>query len=269
MKQNIAILMIGTLVFLLGGCNQSQYLWENSPMMLQYNQEPTTENLLNLAKEYEEAILSNEDAEIMQPGLFADYAVSIALLGYREEANKWFNKELACFGNSASYINKLKEQLIREYLNNTDTAMAELVDLSSYNSDLSNTPQVKKKLTPEEKKALAKEKAKMKKQREKEKKQFAKDKAKQKKDLARQKDKERKAAAKAKEKQKADAAAAKKADAKAKAQAKKEAQAAKEAAEKEKARLKAEQEKARKEAERQAKEEAKAAKKAAENEAKN
>lgn len=277
MTRHILLLLLAT-AFLLSGCGSCRYLIEDEPLLLHYRCEPDREHLAGLAQGYGEIIRQNqEDEAVSQPGLFADYAASLALLGFREESSRWFNREAALYPNAAPYVAALKRLLILEYASDTSTD-AQVVDLSAFDfsapaDELSLQAAPAPKLTPQEKKALAKEKEKAKKEKAKAKKQAAKEKAKAKKESERQKAKDRKAADKAKAQAQKEAEAAKvqaakekalakKAEQEAKEQAKKQAEAAKKQAAKEKAIAK----KAEQEAKEQAKKEAEQAKKQAEKE---
>lgn len=109
------ILAISTIV----GCRNSQTLVNDPTVPLAYLKDSSPDNINNLSKAYGTAINKNRKQKIKQSGLFSDYAVTLALLGNREEANKWFNNEMATFPNSRAYVNQLKKALIPEYLNDT------------------------------------------------------------------------------------------------------------------------------------------------------
>lgn len=214
-------ILVGLLIALAAtSCHSYNYLVEDQSLLLAYQTDTTPVALVNLSRAYGETIKSNDKEGIRQPGLYADYATSLALLGYREAANRWFNREMIVYNNSARYINNIKLQLIPEYAMDT-TSNAQIVDLSSFDSLLLTYSQAdfqeednRTTLSVEDKKMIQRQKAKAKKDREREKKKQAKLKAKEKKQREKIKAREKKELAKAKaaekEQRRQEAAAAKK-----------------------------------------------------------
>lgn len=112
-----ATLLIIAACTLLSACKQQQVVAVDPLVLLSYGKQPDAQNLENLAKNYSSVINKNRKSNVKQPGLFADYAVAMAILGRRSEANSWFNREMADFPSSRTYILRLKQQLIPEYIN--------------------------------------------------------------------------------------------------------------------------------------------------------
>lgn len=112
-----ATLLIIAACTLLSACKQQQVVTVDPLVLLSYGKQPDAQNLENLAKNYSSVINKNRKSNVKQPGLFADYAVAMAILGRRSEANSWFNREMADFPSSRTYILRLKQQLIPEYIN--------------------------------------------------------------------------------------------------------------------------------------------------------
>lgn len=221
------------MAILLVGCSSSDYVLKDPTLKIKYQMDPSMANLLNLSKAYGSTISHNRMADTTMPGLYADYAVSLALLGKRAEANRWFNQEMLLYPYAEPWIQQLKVQLIPEYADNQyiDTSAMDttLFDGMSFDdstgvdstrmqaaanqpvvdNELANKP-IKMKMSPKEKKKAQKlkakekkkaqkEKAKAKKQKEKDKKAEAKAKAKAKKDKAKQKELDKKEQAKARQ----------------------------------------------------------------------
>lgn len=203
MKKYIFVVIVA--VCSLYGCGNYNYLVEDEALLLAYQTDTTPVGLINLSKAYGEAVKNNDKDGIKQPGLYSDYATSLAMLGMREESNKWFNREMITYPSSARYINCIKLQLIPEFAMDT-TSNAEIVDLSNFDELLLTYSQAdfqaddnKTTLSAEDKKMLKRQKEKEKRIREKEKKKLAKQKAKEKKERAKIKERERKEAQKQKE----------------------------------------------------------------------
>lgn len=119
--KRLAFLTLGLLLaaIVTTGCKSSQTMVNNPSVTLDYLLEPSQDNITNLSKAYSQTINRNRRKEITQPGLFSDYAVTLALLNQPSESNKWFNKEIATYPSSRPYIQQLKVMLIPEYAGDT------------------------------------------------------------------------------------------------------------------------------------------------------
>lgn len=120
-----ATLLIIAACTLLSACKQQQVVTVDPLVLLSYGKQPDAQNLENLAKNYSSVINKNRKSNVKQPGLFADYAVAMAILGRRSEANSWFNREMADFPSSRTYILRLKQQLIPEYINDNTISVSD------------------------------------------------------------------------------------------------------------------------------------------------
>lgn len=134
LKTTAIVAAIG-LLLLLGGCSSKQYLVNDPKVLLAYRMDPNEGNLESLSKAYASAINQNRREGVKQPGLFADYAVTLALLDKREEANKWFNNEVAAFPTSGKYVNQLKLKLVPEYAEDTTTASEVTIEVEPAEAD--------------------------------------------------------------------------------------------------------------------------------------
>ncbi|MCR4815864.1 MAG: DUF4810 domain-containing protein [Bacteroidales bacterium] len=115
-KRIIKSLMTTAVAALLSSCGSSLAVVD-PVTMLTYGKDPTEENLENLAKNYSSVINKNRKSGEKQPGVFSDYAVALARQGKHAEANTWFNMEMSTFPSSRSYVLKLKQTMIPEYIN--------------------------------------------------------------------------------------------------------------------------------------------------------
>lgn len=107
----LAILSLGALC-LFSSCRGPQPMVQDNSLQLAYLKDPSRENLEALSKAYATTINRTRKSKTHYPGLYADYAVTLVMLGDINEANKWFNNEVAAFPNSSTYVNELKRQLI-------------------------------------------------------------------------------------------------------------------------------------------------------------
>lgn len=106
------------IALILGGttaCGTQEYLTQDPTVLLTYQLSPNTENLENLSKALYAQINNNRKAGMQQPGLFCEYAVTLAKLGRMEEANQWFNNEVSTFPSTAEYVKQIRTQLSVEY----------------------------------------------------------------------------------------------------------------------------------------------------------
>jgi len=124
-RKSLYCLLVISATLLVAGCGSRQYLVSDPTLILNYLKDSSSENLSNLSKAYGTAINRNRKKDVKQPGLFADYAVTLALQGKASEANQWFNKEIETFPSSRSYVMQLKEQLIPQYLNDNTVTSSE------------------------------------------------------------------------------------------------------------------------------------------------
>lgn len=107
------------------GCGGSKAVVDKT-VELAYCKEPTQQNMENLAKSYSSLINKSRKEGVKESGIYSDYAVALAKMGRREEANSWFNKEMQEFPSSRGYVMKLKKELIPEYLDNNSTAASKV-----------------------------------------------------------------------------------------------------------------------------------------------
>ena len=212
---------------LLAGCANQHYLNNSSQILLEYQQHPTNHNLIELSKSYAAAINNNRAMGVVEPGLFADYAVTLVKLGHRAEANKMFNNEVKTYPSSEKYVRQLKLHLLPEFVTDTlggdvDIDFVSMIAADSASNVAETAPSEPVKLTKEEreelkmdreaereemkrarehereqreiaKQALEKQKKQLKKQEEKQKKQMRKQKEKERKALQKQREQEREA----------------------------------------------------------------------------
>mgnify|MGYP004443892159 CR=1 FL=1 len=113
------------------GCNNTRSLVEDPTISLNYLMDPSEDNLSNLSKAYGTAINRNRKAGVKQPGLCSDYAITLALLGNQEEANKWFNREVADFPSSRDYVVSLKQIYCPAFVNEASQATDAIVPATS------------------------------------------------------------------------------------------------------------------------------------------
>ncbi len=111
-KRNILSAMVAcTLLLAASGCQGPSYITEDPNVLLNYQKDPSIETLTDLSKAYLNTINQNRKQGKVQPGLYCDYAVTLYLLGKPEAAEGWFNKEVATFPYTATYVKQLREEM--------------------------------------------------------------------------------------------------------------------------------------------------------------
>ncbi|MBQ9639383.1 MAG: DUF4810 domain-containing protein [Bacteroidales bacterium] len=117
MKRNIRLSVLALAAWataLCTACSSTEYLVENPNVVITYKLDPSDANLENLSKSYAATIAKNRKAGIEQPGLYCDYASTLALMGKTTEAEQWFNKEISAFPSSRPYVQRVKAQMAQQ-----------------------------------------------------------------------------------------------------------------------------------------------------------
>ncbi|MBO7101212.1 MAG: DUF4810 domain-containing protein [Bacteroidales bacterium] len=112
-------LRLGLLVFgfyfLFTSCS-GQYKGIPSEEVLSYHTNATYGELYNLASAYADAINAAVKEDTLHPGLYADYGVTLALMGHREAACRMLNAEMKTFPESRGIVTRIKQQLMPELM---------------------------------------------------------------------------------------------------------------------------------------------------------
>ncbi len=116
-KNRVKLVLIIITGAVAASCGSSQPVVD-PVVRLAYETDPNDANTENLAKSYGSIINKTRKSGLKQPGIYCDYAVALAGMGRRAEANSWFNKEMNDFPSSRQYILQLKKILIPEYQDN-------------------------------------------------------------------------------------------------------------------------------------------------------
>lgn len=111
----VSILLAGALTAALSSCTGTVYMTNDPTILLEYQKDPSPDNLAVLSSTYLNTINQNRKSGKVQPGLYCDYAVTLYLLGKPEAAASWFNKEVATFPYSAAYVQRLRQDLEERY----------------------------------------------------------------------------------------------------------------------------------------------------------
>lgn len=118
---------------LLVACS-GEYVGVPRAEVLNYQTAPTYGGLHALATAYGEALNAAVKADTLHPGMYAEYGVTLALLGHKGPACRMLNAEAKSFPESRGMVRRLKQKLMPDMLEDTlaaerDTAnMAQLAD---------------------------------------------------------------------------------------------------------------------------------------------
>ena len=130
------ILYSSFFIFLLS-CS-GEYVGVPRAEVLRYQTAPTYGDLHALATAYGEAINSAVKADTLHPGMYAEYGVTLALMGHTGTACRMLNAEMKAFPESRGIVTRIKMRLMPDMLVDTlatprDTA--NLAQLASWAYD--------------------------------------------------------------------------------------------------------------------------------------
>ena len=111
------------------GCS-GRYVGQPREAILSLQTEPTYGHLYELSVAYGEALNAAVKADTLHPGMYADYGVTLALMGHRGEACRMLNAEARAFPSSARIVHLLKQRLIPEMLADTFCAARDTANLA-------------------------------------------------------------------------------------------------------------------------------------------
>ena len=87
--------------------------------VLAYQTTPTYGNLYALSTAYGEALDAALKADTLHPGMYADYGVTLALMGHKATASQMLNAEVKAFPQSRGLVYRIKQRLLPDMLNDT------------------------------------------------------------------------------------------------------------------------------------------------------
>ena len=125
------------LIFLVG-CS-GQYKGMPRTEVLAYQSRATYGGLYDLSVAYADAINAAVADDTLHPGMYADYGVTLALMGHRDEACRMLNAEMKAFPESRGMVMRIKQRLMPERMGDTaavpgDTADRTRLALWAYDS---------------------------------------------------------------------------------------------------------------------------------------
>ncbi len=115
MSKNILRLFGATIaISLLGAtlsCSHQKSIIQDPRMLLDYALMPNDSTLTHLSNDYRTTIEKTGKRDSVKPGVYADYAVTMALLMKFDSADIYFDKEMASYPESRQYVEFLKQRM--------------------------------------------------------------------------------------------------------------------------------------------------------------
>ena len=110
-------LLVAIFIFLTS-CS-GEYVGMPRAEVLDYQTAPTYGGLFSLATAYGEAINQAVAADTLHPGMYAEYGVTLALMGRKDAACRMLNNEAVAFPESRGLVRRIKQRLMPDLLNDT------------------------------------------------------------------------------------------------------------------------------------------------------
>ncbi len=87
--------------------------------VLDYQSRPTYGGLYKLAMAYAQNLNQAVRSDTLHPGMYAEYGVTLALMGHKAAANRMLNAEAKAFPESARMVRRIKSRLLPEFVDDT------------------------------------------------------------------------------------------------------------------------------------------------------
>lgn len=129
LKSNNLLLVVLVVLGLTTGCS-GQYKGMPREAVLAYQTHATYGELHALSVAYAESINAAIKEDTLHPGMYADYAVTLALMGRRGTACRMFNAEMTTFPESRGMVRRLKQHLLPDMMEDTLAPLRDTANLS-------------------------------------------------------------------------------------------------------------------------------------------
>ena len=127
-KKTDSLIVVATvLMAFVTGCS-GQYKGMPREEVLAYQTHATYGELHALAVVYAESINAAVKEDTLHPGMYADYGVTLALMGRRGTACRMFNAEVRAFPESRGMVRRIKQHLLPDMMDDT---LAQLHDTAN------------------------------------------------------------------------------------------------------------------------------------------
>ena len=128
-KRHTRWVALVALAAMVAACS-GQYKGMPRAELLTWQTHATYGDLHALAVAYAENINAAVKEDTLHPGMYADYAVTLALMEHRAAANRMFNAEMRTFPESRPLVQRLKQRLVPEWVGDTLAPLRDTADLA-------------------------------------------------------------------------------------------------------------------------------------------
>ena len=129
MKSKIVIMVgLALAAVVAAGCS-GQYKGMPRAEVLSYQTHATYGELHALAVAYAESINAAIKEDTLHPGMYADYAVTLALMGRRGTACRMFNAEMVAFPESRAMVRRIKQHMLPDMMGDTLAPLRDTANL--------------------------------------------------------------------------------------------------------------------------------------------
>ena len=121
--------VVMALTFIVTGCS-GQYKGMPRAEVLTYQTHATYGQLHALSVAYAECINAAVKEDTLHPGMYADYGVSLALMGHRDAACRMLNAEMRAFPESRGMVQRIKQRLLPDMVGDTLAPLGDTADIA-------------------------------------------------------------------------------------------------------------------------------------------
>lgn len=121
-------LVLATFIAAVSGCS-GQYVGMPRAEVLDYQTGRTYGSLYSLATAYAESLNDAVKQDTLHPGMYAEYGVTLALMGHDGEACRMLNAEVKAFPQSRHLVRRIKERLLPDMVDDTLAGLRDTADL--------------------------------------------------------------------------------------------------------------------------------------------
>jgi hypothetical protein len=124
-----SIVFIFHFSFFIFSCS-GEYIGVPRVEVLSYQTAPTYGGLHSLATAYGLALNDAVKADTLHPGMYAEYGVTLALMGHKGPACRMLNAEMKAFPESRGIVTRIKQRLMPDMVADTLAALRDTANLA-------------------------------------------------------------------------------------------------------------------------------------------
>ena len=124
-----SIVFIFHFSFFIFSCS-GEYIGVPRVEVLSYQTAPTYGGLHSLATAYGQALNDAVKADTLHPGMYAEYGVTLALMGHKGPACRMLNAEMKAFPESRGIVTRIKQRLMPDMVADTLAALRDTANLA-------------------------------------------------------------------------------------------------------------------------------------------